>query len=63
MRTWVKNIIRNLSCCVGRHKWKFEIYYGRYGVAVGDKCSVCGLWSERNSIRSEWPKEKDCEGF
>jgi len=50
-------MIKRLLCMFGKHDWKFMVWPSRGGMAVGDKCIRCGLWSARNSIRVQTKKE------
>jgi len=54
----LKSTIQSILCCVGYHKWKFEMYTTKHGYAIGDKCSRCGVWSKKHSIKSEWTTEQ-----
>jgi hypothetical protein len=41
-------------CFFGRHEWKFYVWPLMSGMAVGDKCVRCGLWSPIMSIRKSF---------
>lgn len=49
-------LIRRFLCLIGIHEWEFTYRGTRGGLAVGDKCRHCGLWSPKNSVRRAYEK-------
>lgn len=48
--------MKRIMCWLGFHKWVLSFYGMRNGIAFGDKCSECGIWSKQ-SIRRGWEGE------
>lgn len=57
-----KRFVEWLLCLCGKHEWEFKVWTTRGGIAIGDKCSRCGVWS-KSAIRKPYPDLEEYGGM
>lgn len=51
-----------IMCFFGFHKWAFGLYFAKYGMRCGDRCTRCKRWS-KTSLSQKYPDEIEKEEY
>lgn len=54
----MNSFVGRCLCLFGRHSWRFRVWTTRGGIAIGDKCERCGLWSS-SALRQAYNKDQE----